>query len=876
MATEEQYLDYLKRLTAELRETRRRLDDARQRDFEPIAIVGMGCRYPGGVRSPEDLWRLVADGTDAISEFPADRDWDVESLYHPDPDHRGTSYVRHGGFLHDAADFDPAPFGIPPHEAQAIDPQQRLLLEVTWEVFERAGLDPMSLKGSEIGVFTGIFYNDYASRLSRAPEGFEGMLGAASTGSVASGRVAYTFGLKGPVASIDAACASSLVAIHLAMRALRSGECPLALAGGVTVMATPGPFVESSRQRGLATDGRCKAFSASADGMGWGEGAGMVLLERLSDARRNGHEVLAVIRGSAVNHDGASSSLFAPNGPSQQRLIRQALTSAGLSTSDIDVVEAHGTGTVLGDSIEAQALLATYGQDRSAPLWLGSVKSNISHTQAAAGVAGVIKTVQAMRYGVLPKTLHATAPSELVDWSSGAVSVLTEPIAWPDTGKPRRAAVSAFAVSGTNAHVILEGAEPGDRRALAAGGADRVLPYVLSGQTEDALRAQATKLASLTESDPADLAFSLATTRASLRHRAVVVASNRDQVRAGLQLLAAGETGADVVRDEITQGALAFLISGQTSSTVGRELCATFPVFASAFTEVRAHLPEDTGFAVEVALYRLLESWGVRPDFLLGHSKGELAAAHVAGVWSLEDAAKLVLARENLARALPRNGVMITVQATESEVVAQLADGVGIAAINGPDAVVIAGDDAATRRVAEHFAALGRKTEPLRVTHAFHSVMVDGMLAEFGAVARSVSYAEPTTQIVSAVTGEMATAAQLMSPAYWVRQLRDTVLFADGVQALEAEGVTKFVHIGHGDVLSRAAADSVTVNATFVPVLREDCAEVHSATLAIALLHNNGVAIDWPAFFDGTGARRVDLPTYPFQRARFWLRDPAV
>ncbi|WP_229695727.1 type I polyketide synthase, partial [Streptomyces lacrimifluminis] len=877
---------------------------------DPIAIVGMSCRFPGGIESPEALWELLTAGGEVISELPTDRGWDIEGLYDPDPEQPGKTYTRHGGFLHDAAEFDSGFFNISPREALAMDPQQRLLLETSWEALEGAGIDPHSLRGSRTAVFAGVSYHDYGSRLREVPEGVEGYLGTGNTASIASGRVSYILGLEGPAVTLDTGCSSSLVALHLAAQSLRQGESELALAGGVSVMAIPASFTEFSRQRGLSVDGRCRAFSADADGMGMSEGIGMVLLERLSDAERNGHKVLALVRGTATNQDGASNGLTAPNGPSQQRVIRQALANAGLSAAEVDVVEAHGTGTKLGDPIEAQALLATYGQDRDPehPLWLGSVKSNIGHTQAASGAAGLLKMVLALQHGVLPKTLHVGEPTPQVDWESGAVSLLTEERAWPETRRPRRAGVSSFGISGTNAHTVLEEApeperiEAGDIPVPVAG----VVPWLVSGRTAGALRAQAERLLSSVETrpelDPIDVGFSLATGRSSFEHRAVVIGENREELLDGLRTLTEDGSVPGLVQGTTTDaGMITFVFPGQGTQWVGMgaQLLEESPAFAARLGECAAALAPFVDFdligvvkngealdrvdvvqpvtwAVMVSLAEAWRSLGVVPGAVVGHSQGEIAAAAVSGALSLEDAARVVALRAKvIGRVLAGLGGMASIPlplAVAEEKLTDWAGQLSVAAVNGPLSTVVAGDTDAIVEFVAACQAQDIRARQVPVDYASHSVHVERIEAELLDVLAPISPGAAEIPFYSTVEGALIDTATL-DAAYWYRNLRQRVRFEDAVRALVADGYGTFVESSAHPVLTIGIEETADVVAT--GTLRRDEGGMDSFLKAAAELHANGVAVDWSAYFSVYKPTRVDLPTYVFQRNRYWLEDDA-
>ncbi len=907
---------------------------ATARTEEPVAVVGMACRLPGGIDSAAALWDVVAGGIDAVGAFPTDRGWDLAGLFDPDPDAVGKTYTRSGAFLPDAAGFDAEFFGISAREALAIDPQQRLLLETCWEAIETAGIDPAGLAGTDTGVFAGTWAQPYGAGGSDSAEGYV-MTGAAT--SVASGRIAYVLGLQGPAITIDTACSSSLVATHLACQSLRNGETGLALAGGVTIMTTPTPFTEFARQRGLAVDGRCKAFAAAADGTGWGEGAAVLVLERLSDAHHNNHPVLAVIAGSAVNQDGASNGLTAPNGPAQQRVISQAVANAGITLDQVDVVEAHGTGTTLGDPVEAGALIATYGAagDREHPLWVGSIKSNIGHTQAAAGAAGIIKMIAALNHGVLPPTLHIDAPSPHIDWSADTVRLLTEPTPWPETSHRRTAAVSSFGVSGTNAHLILQqppqppeppepvlpvapvadGSEPGGEPTLGV--------WAVSARTSAALAAQAHRLHQHLIDHPGlditDLAYSLATTRTQHPYRAAITASAdhqdpRGELLAALQALALDRPHPGLTRHHYRPhlvGKTVFVFPGQGAQYPGMgielyqhhrgfaaaldEVCAAFdphlevslrevmfaePTTASAQMLNQTAYAQPALFAFGAAMHTLLAQTGITPDYLLGHSIGELTAAYLAGVFSLADAAVLVSARGRLMQACP-SGAMIAIGASERDVTSMLGEHpeAVIAAVNSPTSVVVSGPAEQLARLGEHCAARGHHHSRLVVSHAFHSAAMDPALPEFQTIAAGLTFTSPRVPILSNTTGSLATPEQLTSSHYWTRHLREPVRFHDSVVELLAGGEQVFVELSPHPVLAPAITDTLAAaggraNSVVITTMHRDRSDLASVAAALGRLHLHGHSPSWRRLYPH--AHPVALPTYPFEHRRYWLTPAAA
>ncbi|UUU26923.1 type I polyketide synthase [Streptomyces sp. DSM 40750] len=896
----EKFREHLRWATAELGEARRRVAELEEAESEPIAIVGMACRYPGGVDSPESLWRLVTEGRDAIGAVPAERGWSAGEFDGTDRELPGTSHAWEGGFLDRAADFDPAFFGVSPREALSMDPQQRLLLEVSWEAFERAGIDPTTLRGTRVGVYAGLMYHDYASRADEADEDAAGFLSSGNWGSVASGRVSYTLGLEGPAVTVDTACSSSLVGLHLAVQAVRRGECAMALAGGVTVMATPVTFAGFSRLGGLAADGRIKSFAASADGTTWSEGAGMLVVERLSDARRAGHRVLAVVRGSAVNQDGATSSLSAPNGPSQQRVIRAALAGARLSPDLVDAVEAHGTGTKLGDPIEAQALLATYGQNRGRPLWLGSLKSNIGHAQAAAGVGGVIKMVMAMRHGVLPRTLHVDAPTPHVDWSAGKVELLTEQREWPATGRPRRAAVSSFGVSGTNAHVVLEQA-PDETPEAAGEPAAPVVPLVFSARDTAALRAQAERLAAHLGDGPSDVratARALLTGRTTFSHRAVVLGTDRDELLAGLRALAAGTEAPGVVSGQGAFERPVFVFPGQGSQWVGMatELLKTSEVFARSIADCEAALApyvdwsltellcggeqltrvdvvQPALFSVMVSLAALWRSLGIEPAAVIGHSQGEIAAAVVAGALPLADGAKVAALRSRAILKLAGRGGMISLPLPHDradELIAPWRERISVAAHNSPHTTVVAGAAQALDELLAHCEEREIRARRIDVDYASHTSHVEAIEDDLARLLVGITPRTSTIPFYSTVTGELIDTAEL-DAGYWYTNLRQPVRLTDALRTARAAGHTAYIECGPHPVLTHAVDDVLEgADAFTVGSLRRDEGGWTRFLTSAAHAHTHGLPVDWLALL-GTGDRDPDLPTYPFQRRSYWL-----
>ncbi|PFH58252.1 hypothetical protein XA68_13985 [Ophiocordyceps unilateralis] len=880
---------------------------------EDIAIVSMACRLPGAVDTPELFWELLQSGSDLIASVPSNR-WNAD-VYDTNPDAPGKSYCHRGGFLDPVDSFDAPFFGISPREARALDPIQHLVLETCWETMERAGLSLEQLRGSQTGVFVGA--SSIAAYDRIAPVNPMSLDGYAATGSAAgtlSGRVSYVLGLEGPAMTVDTACSSSLVATHLACNALRRGECDAAISAGASLMLNPALYIEFSRLRGLSPDGYCRSFAADAQGTGWGEGSAAILLKRLSDAQRHGDHIYAVLRGSAVNHDGRSAGLTVPSGQAQRRLIRTTLAVSGLEPGDIDYLEAHGTGTELGDPIEAAALADVFGGcRRSKPLWVGSSKSNVGHTQAAAGLIGLLKVVLAMQYEALPPTLHITEPTPAVDWQGAGMALVREKQPWlPRDGRPRRAGVSAFGIGGTNAHILIEEAPRAMTRdtdlAKSSSPLPPTLPFLISATSDASLVAQADKLCkyiSATDGSLEDIAYSLATTRNHFKRRLVMTAEKRPQLLEKLAGIA--QSACSLPSNHSRAPRVAMLFTGQGSQRLGmgRELSVIHPVFREALVEITAQFQNleppllqvmwaEAGteaatllqeasfaqpalFALEVALWRLWQSWGVQPDFVLGHSIGEFAAAHVAGVMNLHDACKLVAARGKLIQSLPadRGGAMVSLEATASEVAAAieklgLAAKLDIAGYNTPMQTVVSGDGEAVDGVVNHFLARGRRHKKLDVSHAFHSHHVESILEPLQAIAEGISLFPPTLAIVSSVTGRLTEPSQLEQAAYWTQQTRQAVRFSDGIRTLADQGVGIFLEIGPQPVLCGmgAACLSEATSTAWLPSLVPRKNEASIVQGSLAELHTRHVVVDWSSYFRPFGCQRVELPTYAFQRER--------
>ncbi len=904
-------LSPIKRALQEIREMRAKMDAMEQKGREPIAIIGMACRFPGGVNNPDDFWRLLCNGTDAITEIPKDR-WNIDFFYDPDPDAAGKILTRWGGFLDQVDQFDPQFFGISPREAEGMDPQHRLLIEVTWEALEQAGQAPETLTGSATGVFTGISVSDYYQLMTRQdPTKLDVYLAQGTAHSAASGRLSYLLGLQGPAISIDTACSSSLVATHLAVQSLRSGECRMAVAGGVNTILLPEVHISFSRARMIAGDGRCKTFDARADGFVRSEGCGMVVLKRLADAIADGDTVLAVLRGSAVNQDGRSSGLTAPNGLAQEAVIREALSNAGVDPSLVSYVETHGTGTSLGDPIEVQALGSALGGNRNAEqrLKIGSVKTNLGHLEAAAGVAGLTKAVLILQHKQIPPHLHFEKPNPYIAWDELPIDVSANLATLPDRDGRSIVGVSSFGFSGTNSHLVLEAA-PEPIRETA--GVERPLHLLkLSAKNKFALQELLGQFDEYLSDQPAefkDVCYTANKGRADLTYRLALVASSNEEARANLAAFAKGEAREDVfdgVVFDTDSPELVFLFTGHGSQYVqmSRQLYETQPTYRTALTEcaeiLKSYLdvplfdilfPQEEAswldkmtygqpalFAVEYALAQLWLSWGVRPTTVLGHSVGEYVAACIAGIFDLSDGLKMVSARGRLMDSLPQAGEMAVVladEATVNEGIASYGADVSIAAFNGPTNIVISGIAETLHAILARFSEQNIKTQHLAVTQAAHSHFLDSILDEFESVAQTVTYSSPRLGFVSCLTGKMAENNGVTNSLYWRRHLRMPVRFADGMRTLYAEGYHHFLEIGPHPVLSGMAQRiEGAQDKLFLPSLRSGWQDWQQILESAASLYTHGIGLNWKAFDKDYDCKCVPLPTYPWIRQRYWITD---